>query len=57
MQAQPENAGAMFQVASNMNGVEGISQETSVEGSTFVTDYIFDKTQGEMEENEHVVLG
>lgn len=32
LQAQSENAGAMFQVASNMNGVEGISQETSVEG-------------------------
>jgi hypothetical protein len=29
--SKSENVGAMFQVASNMNGVEGISQETSVE--------------------------
>jgi hypothetical protein len=46
LQAQPENRGAMFQVASNMNGVEGISEGTSVEEKTFVSDYIYDKTQG-----------
>lgn len=46
LQAQSENIGAMFQVASNMNGIEGISQDTSVEEPTFVSDYIYDKTQG-----------
>ena len=46
LQSLPENRGAMFQVASNMNAVEGISEATSVEEKTFVSDYIFDKTQG-----------
>lgn len=46
LQAAPENRGALFQVASNMNAVEAIAQEVSVEDSNFVTDYIFDKTQG-----------
>ncbi len=46
LQSLPANRGAMFQVASNMNAVEGISQETSVEEKTFVSDYIYDKTQG-----------
>jgi hypothetical protein len=46
LQSLPENRGALFQVASNMNAVEGISEGTSVEEKTFVSDYVFDKTQG-----------
>ena len=45
-QSLPENRGALFQVASNMNAIEGISQDVSVESKTFVSDYIYDKTQG-----------
>ena len=45
-QSLAENRGALFQVASNHNAVEGISEMSSVQDKNFVTDYIYDKTQG-----------
>ena len=46
LQALPENQFAMFQVASNLNAVEGISEEADIEEGRFLTDYAYDKTQG-----------
>ena len=46
LQSNPENAGSMFQVASNFNGVEGVSETTPPDSPLFVTKYIKDQTQG-----------
>lgn len=46
LQAMPENRHAVFQVASNFNGVEAISEGSSPDGSSFTEKYIYDLTQG-----------
>ena len=37
LQADPENVGSTFQVASNFNGVEGISEEIFPDNPDFAT--------------------
>ena len=46
MQSLEENNGAMFQVASNFNGVEAISERSFPDGDYFITNYTNDNTQG-----------
>ena len=46
LQADPSHSGATFQVASNFNGVEGISEEIYPNSPDFATHYIYDFTQG-----------
>jgi hypothetical protein len=46
VQAAPSSAGAMFQVASNFNGVEAIGSHSHPGGETFTQDYCWDRTQG-----------
>ena len=46
LQAAPENRGAMFQVASNFNGVEAIEETSYPDGAEFLTNYVYDRTQG-----------
>jgi len=38
LQAKPENENAMFQVASNLNAVEGIDEETYPDSASFCED-------------------
>jgi hypothetical protein len=46
-QADPNNAGAMFQVASNFNAVEGMTEDNvPMSTQSFTTYYIYDRTQG-----------
>lgn len=45
-QALPENKGAVFQVASNFNGVEAISEASSPDTPNFTSKYFMDNTQG-----------
>ncbi len=46
LQADASNNGAVFQVASNFNGVEAISEDSFPDQSTFLEDYVYDRTQG-----------
>eukprot|EP01087_Luapelamoeba_hula_P015350 TRINITY_DN4576_c0_g2_i1.p1 TRINITY_DN4576_c0_g2~~TRINITY_DN4576_c0_g2_i1.p1 ORF type:complete len:426 (+),score=49.23 TRINITY_DN4576_c0_g2_i1:23-1279(+) len=46
VQAQPESRLAVFQAASNFNGVEAVSEGSYPDRKTFTTDYIYDPTQG-----------
>lgn len=46
LQALRENNGAMFQAASNFNGIEAVSEKSWPDRDTFLTDYINDNTQG-----------
>jgi len=46
LQSLPENRNAVFQVASNFNGVEAISEHSFPTNPTFTEDYIYDHTQG-----------
>jgi hypothetical protein len=46
LQSLPENAGSLFQVASNFNAVEAATELYSPISHNFVTKYIFDRTQG-----------
>ncbi|KAH3760464.1 ADP ribosylation factor [Pelomyxa schiedti] len=46
LQANPANRGALFQVASNFNAVEGTSEDVSPTSPNFVEEYIYDRTQG-----------
>jgi len=46
LQAMPENRNAVFQVASNFNGVEAISESIPPDRSSFTENYIYDHTQG-----------
>lgn len=46
LQADPENAGCMFQAASNFNGIEAIGEYSRPNSKTFITDYVDDGTQG-----------
>ena len=46
LQAAPENRGALFQVASNMNTVEAATENSMPDSDDFVTVYLNDKTQG-----------
>lgn len=42
----PENEGAMFQVASNFNGIEAISEDSFPDTDDFISKYGYDETQG-----------
>lgn len=46
LQRLPKNRGAMFQVASNFNGLENISPHSSANEPDFLSNYIDDPTQG-----------
>jgi len=46
LQTAMENRGSMFQVASNFNGVECISEGSSPDTPNFTTSYFYDHTQG-----------
>eukprot|EP01089_Gocevia_fonbrunei_P018558 TRINITY_DN6303_c0_g1_i1.p1 TRINITY_DN6303_c0_g1~~TRINITY_DN6303_c0_g1_i1.p1 ORF type:complete len:489 (-),score=94.01 TRINITY_DN6303_c0_g1_i1:24-1490(-) len=46
LQSLKENVNALFQVASNFNGVEATSEKSSPEERNFTYRYIFDPTQG-----------
>ena len=46
LQSIPENNGAMFQVASNFNGVEAIDECSYPDNEKFLTNYSIDNTQG-----------
>lgn len=46
LQSDPNYRNSVFQVASNFNGVEAIGPDADPEEPTFVTDYIYDNTQG-----------
>jgi hypothetical protein len=46
LQARPENRGAVFQLASNLNGVEAPSEDARLDSGRFGTDYVHDHTQG-----------
>jgi len=46
LQAAPENKNAMFQVASNFNVLEAISEDSLPTTPNFTEFYIYDKTQG-----------
>uniref|UniRef100_A0A6B2L7E6 Uncharacterized protein n=1 Tax=Arcella intermedia TaxID=1963864 RepID=A0A6B2L7E6_9EUKA len=46
LQSLPENRNAVFQVASNFNGVESVSETSFPTDPNYLTDYIYDKTQG-----------
>lgn len=46
LQSNPENEGAMFQIASNFNGVEGVDETVTPNNPSFVTNYVNDPTQG-----------
>lgn len=46
LQADPNNAGAMFQVASNFNCAEAASEAVSPDSRGFLEGYAFDRTQG-----------
>ena len=48
MQSLPDNNGAMFQAASNFNGVEAISEDSFPDEEYFITNYTNDNTQGPM---------
>jgi len=45
-QSLPENRNAVFQVASNFNGVEAINEDETPDKSNFAENYINDRTQG-----------
>lgn len=46
LQAHPDYKDAVFQVASNHNGIEAISESSYPDAPSFVTNYIYDRTQG-----------
>jgi len=46
LQSLAENRDAVFQVASNFNGVEAISDNSTPDEDYFCTNYIYDRTQG-----------
>jgi len=46
LQSLPEYNGAVFQVASNFNGIEAISQASNLEDASFCSNYVNDRTQG-----------
>lgn len=46
VQAMPSSAGALFQVASNFNGIEGISSQAHPDRASYATDWHYDYTQG-----------
>jgi len=46
LQSLPENRNAVFQVASNFNGIESISEASSPDSDDFTEKYIRDFTQG-----------
>eukprot|EP00727_Mastigamoeba_balamuthi_P007682 m51a1_g3534 hypothetical protein (440) ;mRNA; r:956586-958078 len=45
-QADPSNAGAVFQVASNFNAVEAPDESANPDDDDFTENYVWDKTQG-----------
>jgi len=45
-QAERDNRNALFQVASNFNGVEAISERSAPDNPSFTENYIYDMTQG-----------
>jgi hypothetical protein len=46
LQADRDNDGAMFQAASNFNGVEAVSESYTPDSQNFTTNYTRDRTQG-----------
>lgn len=46
LQANTDNCGALFQVASNLNTVEASNENNTPDSDDFVTQYLNDKTQG-----------
>ena len=46
LQCADENAGCMFQAASNFNGVECVSDHATPDERCFATNYVYDHTQG-----------
>lgn len=46
LQADPANAGAMFQAASNFNGVEAAGDSVAPDSESFTEYYVYDRTQG-----------
>ena len=46
LQATAENEGALFQAASNFNGVESVSDQYAPDIGNFLTYYVYDRTQG-----------
>ena len=46
LQSNAENNGAMFQVASNFNGVEAVKEASWPDEAEFLTNYVDDNTQG-----------
>lgn len=46
LQTLPENRNALFQIASNFNGVEAVTETSYPDSDNFTTRYVTDRTQG-----------
>jgi hypothetical protein len=46
LQSLPENRNALFQIASNFNGVEAVTETSYPNSPDFTTKYYTDRTQG-----------